>query len=198
MQWLPPVLSALRRQSQPLHLQNPSSPLDVSKSFRDENAALLRYKPNRKGCPTSSIGLKPRGDVSKVVGLFAFGDESLSSELSGPPRRFLLFRRYGYGSSHLYPRLLIHPRIQKALLEPPAVSQLERRNKALRRIAVQRVSTDAQILRRLPDIHHLASRNLRQSSHQRTLQNTRNKPDKTPHNPGTPFVPLSIDRHNLN
>ena len=50
--------------------------------------------------------------------------------------------------------LLIHPVIQPRLLEPPAIPQLERRNEILGGILIERIRTDTQIVRRLPDVHY--------------------------------------------
>ncbi len=52
--------------------------------------------------------------------------------------------------------LLVHPLVQPRPLEPPAISQLEGRHHSFRRILVERVGTDAEIIRSLADVHDLA------------------------------------------
>src|SRR6202021_3072813 len=53
-------------------------------------------------------------------------------------------------------RLLFHPLVQLRFLEAPAITQLERGNLLLAYILVKRVRTHAQILRRLPNVHHFS------------------------------------------
>src|SRR6185437_9296285 len=55
-----------------------------------------------------------------------------------------------------FARLLFHPLVQPRFLEPPAIAQLEGRNLLLIDVLVERVRTDAQVLRRLANIHYFA------------------------------------------
>src|SRR6185437_13596559 len=89
-----------------------------------------------------------------------------------PRYRLLLFRHHRNRHRHPHTGLLIHPRIQQRLLEPPPVPQLERRNESLGRIPVERIPADAQILRRLPDIHHLANYRLHRDRHHTSPEQT--------------------------
>src|SRR5581483_8589610 len=52
--------------------------------------------------------------------------------------------------------LLFHPLVQLRFLEAPAVPQLECRNLLLIDILVERVRTNAEVLRRLANIHYFA------------------------------------------
>src|SRR5438552_1464878 len=55
-----------------------------------------------------------------------------------------------------FARFFFHPLVQPRFLEPPPVPQLECRNLLLIHVLVERVRTDAQVLRRLTNIHDFA------------------------------------------
>ncbi len=72
---------------------------------------------------------------------------------SASTRYWLIFavdRLRNRGHSTFY----IHPCIQQTLSKPPPIPELERRNEALRRISIQRIAANAQIIRRLAYVHH--------------------------------------------
>src|ERR1700761_1677056 len=84
---------------------------------------------------------------------------TLTSVLPRLTRRFLL-RYIDMLNRWFNSAFLIHPAIQQAFAEAPAVPQLERRDEALGRIPVQRVAADPQVLGGLADVHYLAKRGL--------------------------------------
>lgn len=53
--------------------------------------------------------------------------------------------------------LAVHPFVQPAALETPAVSELESRDEALGRILIQGVGRDAKIVGGLADVHDFAN-----------------------------------------
>src|ERR1019366_6405919 len=64
------------------------------------------------------------------------------------PSRFLLQRDFSPAA------LALHPAIEQRLLELPAVSQFEGRDFVFGQVLVKRVRAHAQILGRLPNVHH--------------------------------------------
>src|SRR5215469_1955546 len=52
-------------------------------------------------------------------------------------------------------RLLVHPVVEEAFAEAPAVAEFEGGDEAFGGVAVERVAADPQVLRRLADIHDL-------------------------------------------
>src|SRR5665213_3027521 len=82
---------------------------------------------------------------------------SLASWLAGPPDGLFLFGLHAFFSRHNKAKraLLLHPAIQQRTLETPAIAQLEGRNHILRRILIQAVRADSQILGCLANIHDL-------------------------------------------
>ena len=65
------------------------------------------------------------------------------------------------------PSLLAHEFPDLDMLDPvtPSVTELERRNESLRRVPVKRIPADAEVLRRLPDIHHLTQHRMDSTCH---------------------------------
>src|ERR1700677_1024830 len=68
----------------------------------------------------------------------------------------LLLLRINLRLRRVHVRLPVHPLVQPRALEAPAIPQLECRHKSLRRILVERIRRDAQVVRGLADIHDLA------------------------------------------
>src|ERR1043166_243762 len=95
--------------------------------------------------PTSCLFFPPNNDILQPLYSFRLQTCKLFSrtrQLTAP----------GVNLTHL----AFHPAIQNGLAELPAIAKLESGNLAFSDIAVERVRADAQILRRLPHIHHFA------------------------------------------
>ncbi len=54
-------------------------------------------------------------------------------------------------------RLAVHPLVKPGALETPAIAQLECRYEAFGGVLVEGVGRDAEVIRRLADIHHFAN-----------------------------------------
>src|SRR5215475_2253909 len=99
--------------------------------------------------PTSCLLFPPNNDILQPLYSFLL-------QTARNPRALLLqqslLTTLGVHLAHL----AFHPAVQNRLAQLPAVTQLERWNFAFGDVAIERVRADAQILRRLPHIHHFA------------------------------------------